>query len=127
MATITHYGVKGMKWKDHRIELPYEPVKAHKKMVGTNDITSDGVIIKKRYDPVSAHKVVVGKNDYDGDKVVTKKKKRKKLKNVSKTTVQNGRKVVSTMRSLLDKPITSVIRRQQSELLPKLHTMRSGS
>ena len=126
MATLTHYGVKGMKWKEHRIQ-PYDPIKAHKKMVGYNDLPGDGVIIKKPYNPVSAHKVVVGKNNNDNDKVVTKKKKRKKLKNVSKTTVQSGQKVMSTMRSLLDKPISSIIRRRQSELLPKLHVMKSGS
>ena len=79
MATLTHYGVKGMKWKEHRIQ-PYDPVKAHKKMLGYNDLPGDGVIIKKPYNPVSAHKVVVGKNDHDGDKVVMKKKKRKNLK-----------------------------------------------
>ena len=126
MATLTHYGVRGMKWKEHRIELPYDPVKAHKKVVGTNDATSYGVILKKRYDTVSAHKVVVGSKTSDEQPVV-KKKKRKKLKKLYKTTTQSAQKVVSSMQSLLSKPISSVIRRRQSELLPKLHTMRSGS
>lgn len=115
MAELQHYGVRGMKWKEHKMasDLPGDTILRKPKLVipGSHkfikptpkDLPGDGVVNKPRQilsTPVrSAVKM-------ERAKQLLAKKKKRKYKDVSSKTVTSGRMMVSNMKPLLNQKIS---------------------
>lgn len=112
-----------MKWKDHKLAT-YDPVQAHKTAIETKP--GQQLVVKKPYDPVSVHeRVMAVKAMPKTGSVVKKKRKRRKVKDVSQATKQSAQKVISSMSTLMNKPISAAVIRKHP--LPTMRVVKSGN
>ena len=84
---IKHYGVKGMKWDEHKIISP--KIKPKLNMVSSK---SDGVIMPTRSDLTKERQRQIASN----------------IKSIPKQVVQSGKKIISSMSNFMSKPIVKV-------------------
>ena len=116
MDEVKHYGVPGMKWKEHKLprpELPQitvinrPPVFAEKKLDGSVRFMKPARMVAR----AAAVSSVV-------------KKRKKKMKDVSKQSVSNGERIVSTMRTFMAKPVRQKPQERPVGVLPKLRVIK---
>lgn len=117
MDEVKHYGVPGMRWKEHkmpRLEMPQAiainnrpPIFAEKKIDGSVRFMKPARMISRA---ASVSSVV--------------KKKKKKMKDVSKQSVSNGERIVSTMQSFMARPAPQKLQEHPVGVIPKLRVIK---
>ena len=110
MGEITHYGVRGMKWKEHIIKREEQPnvnIIKHPSII--QDVkTGPGKFISPS---IASKKIVINparymKKNMVGDDAKTKRKR--KMKEISPQMLSSGKKVVSSMAPLMSKTLSQI-------------------
>lgn len=106
MEELQHYGVSGMKWKEHIMRRPEPPV--------MNVINRPPVLPQKTSQPHFLSAVAMKQRG-----VAARKKKHKKIKDVSSKAVTSAKSFISARPALMFKPIGEI----QTKSMPRRISM----
>ena len=109
VTSLKHYGVIGMKWKDHKYVVPEDkpgmPTVIRKQPFTMMPAYASGV-------ERMVSKSVVNTDD--------KPRKKKRMKDLNKKQISNGQSIVSSMNMLMNKPLNKFVSDKPSIPLPRL-------
>ena len=113
VTSLKHYGVIGMKWKDHKYvvqeDKPGMPTVIRKQPFTMMPAYASGVERVKRM----VSKSVVNTDDKP-------RKKKKRIKDLNRKQISNGQSIVSSMKMLMNKPLNKFVSDKPSIPLPRL-------